>query len=591
MLVYYNPKTMKNSSKLINISLASLFSLTLIAQEKQVDDDLGTQEVTVVKSYRPSLKDVFKIRTTPKVDDSLIQKKQQVNYTFQSVPVVSTFVPNKATPLKLQRQQANRFHNSYLSGGFGSKSQMLLNFTSTVPLDRTQSVGLDLRYTSLDEIPETILESSQKRLTLNMLHQYKLRNMRVDSDLRFDRQSHNFFGLRGANWDNIPSFRSTIIDPKQNLNYLSIQSKWQWYESAFRKVNFNTHITTDSFDSTEHIIKINTLLRIPLFGQYLELTPNFELINSSFVSGYYSDQPLDFKKGLAQLQLQFLNIGEKLNFRIGANGFYPTADESKIYVYPKVEFSYKTNSGKMVPFIDYQGAYKLNSFTSFSLENPYVAPSLDIQSTQVNHEGNVGFKAYPGSGLSFKLVAHYSEYDNYAMFMGLPYDNFNNDVAYRLGNSFGVVYDSLEKIGLTTGISMHFSEFNKLSLDASYFDYKRANNDPVWNIPALTINFEGNFKLGKKIFFQFSGNYMSKRDIVNHITTINPLNINSPYTLDSLGAVFGISSSITWKINSEWDLFYENKMFFGDVTSRWAYYQNQKQLHLGGIRYKFDINL
>ena len=203
---------MKNSSKLINISLASLFSLTLIAQEKQVDDDLGTQEVTVVKSYRPSLKDVFKIRTTPKVDDSLIQKKQQVNYTFQSVPVVSTFVPNKATPLKLQRQQANRFHNSYLSGGFGSKSQMLLNFTSTVPLDRTQSVGLDLRYTSLDEIPETILESSQKRLTLNMLHQYKLRNMRVDSDLRFDRQSHNFFGLRGANWDNIPSFRSTIID-------------------------------------------------------------------------------------------------------------------------------------------------------------------------------------------------------------------------------------------------------------------------------------------------------------------------------------------------------------------------------------------
>ena len=84
---------------------------------------------------------------------------------------------------------------------------------------------------------------------------------------------------------------------------------------------------------------------------------------------------------------------------------------------------------------------------------------------------------------------------------------------------------------------------------------------------------------------------MSKRDIVNHITTINPLNINSPYTLDSLGAVFGISSSITWKINSEWDLFYENEMFFGDVTSRWAYYQNQKQLHLGGIRYKFDINL
>jgi hypothetical protein len=58
-----------------------------------------------------------------------------------------------------------------------------------------------------------------------------------------------------------------------------------------------------------------------------------------------------------------------------------------------------------------------------------------------------------------------------------------------------------------------------------------------------------------------------------------------------VGSVFSIASSITWKINAQWDLFYEGNVILSDNRSRWAYYQNQSQLHLGGIRYKFDINL
>ena len=48
--------------------------------------------------------------------------------------------------------------------------------------------------------------------------------MRVDSDLRFDRQGHNFFGLYDLDWTEIPSLRLNVTDPSQNLNYLSIRS-------------------------------------------------------------------------------------------------------------------------------------------------------------------------------------------------------------------------------------------------------------------------------------------------------------------------------------------------------------------------------
>ena len=89
MQVYLNLKMMNSNKDLKKLIFLFLFSLILSAQKNKTNDDLGTQEVTVIKSYRPSLKNVFKISETPKIADSLVQNKQKVSYTFESVPVVS----------------------------------------------------------------------------------------------------------------------------------------------------------------------------------------------------------------------------------------------------------------------------------------------------------------------------------------------------------------------------------------------------------------------------------------------------------------------------------------------------------------------
>ena len=595
MPVYPNPPPpMKYNKIFIGFWLFLFGFIIAVAQDKETDD-LGTQEVTVVKSYSPSLKSVFKIRTAPGIDDSLVQKKIKVDYTFESIPVLSTFVPNKATPLKLQRQESSFYHNSYVMGGIGNQSHVQFNLSTMVPLDRMQSIGLEFLYNKIGAIDQTLLNSDQKRTSLNFLHQYKQNNMRVDSDLRFDRQGHNFFGLYDLDWTEIPSLRLNVTDPSQNLNYLSIRSRWQWYEGLFSKVNFNTHITTDSFDSTEHIVKINSQMRIPFFNQYLELIPHVELINTDFVSGYYNDQILEFQKGMGRLELQFLSAGKKLKLLLGAKGIYPFGDIEEgdpiFFVYPKAEISYKSGSGKWVPFINYSGSYDLNSYTAFSLENPFVAPTLTIKPTQVNHHGDLGFNAYPGSGLSFRLNAHFSQHDNFPLFKRLPYDQNNKDVAYRLANAYEVIYDNIEKMAIVTRIAMRFSEYNKISLETGYFKYIRNGGQKVWNLPSLKIDFNANLRLGRKLFFQVGGNYIGDRDSVrNRVVPLSDSSSGNFETIESLASVFNVSSSITWKINSQWDFFYQGKIFLSENTSRWAYYENQSQVHLGGVRYKFDIN-
>ena len=143
-----------------------------------------------------------------------------------------------------------------------------------------------------------------------------------------------------------------------------------------------------------------------------------------------------------------------------------------------------------------------------SLENPFVAPTLTIKPTQVNHHGDLGFNAYPGSGLSFRLNAHYSQHDNFPLFKRLPYDQNNKDVAYRLANAYEVIYDNIEKMAFVTRIAMRFSEYNKISLETGYFKYIRNGGQKVWNLPSLKIDFNANLRLGRKLFFQVGGNIL-----------------------------------------------------------------------------------
>lgn len=572
-----------------------LWGSFLVKAQEEGADDLGTQEVTVVKSYSPNLKDVFKIRSLPAAEDTLVYKKQKIEYTFETIPVVSTFIPNKASPLKLNRQERTTGHNSYVSGGIGNNAFLKFDISSMVPLDRIQSIGFKMLRTKVGSIENTLLNSEQNRTTLDLLHQHKQNKMRVDSDLRFDRQGHNFFGLYNFDWNNIPSFRAEVIDPTQNLNYLSIRSNWQWYDAVFRKVNFNTHFTTDSFDSSEYILKINTQILLPFLRNYIELIPKISLINTDFTRGYFSDESLSYQNGLGALDFNFLSIGKKLKLKLGASGFYHFAnsdEKAALYAYPNTEISYNFNNSKIIPYLKYEGGFHLNSFTSFSQNNPYVSPTLSIRPTQENNHFTIGLNAFPGSGFSFNINTQYSELDDFPIFKRLPYDKNNGDMAYRLSNAYRVIYDRLQKMGIVTDISIRFSEYNKVSLNLNYFKYRRASGEKAFNLPETTIDISANFRLAKKIFIQTVGKYMGKRDSVKFLIVQPGEEEEGGFeSTETTGSVFSISTYLTWKINSAWDLFYENKMLLGDQTSQWAYYQNQDQLHLGGIRYKFDINL
>ena len=79
---------------LIGLCIATV--LPAIGQSRK--DSLSTKVVDVVKSYAPTIADANKKREDAKLKDSLTVKKKKIAYSINSVPVASTFVPEKGKP-------------------------------------------------------------------------------------------------------------------------------------------------------------------------------------------------------------------------------------------------------------------------------------------------------------------------------------------------------------------------------------------------------------------------------------------------------------------------------------------------------------
>ena len=123
------------------------------------------------------------------------QQKFKIEYDHISAPVVSTFIPNKASPLKLKKQESSFLYNSYFSWGYGNQSQALIDFASMISIDRNQSMGVDFNFSSLGSQNNTLLKSQQNYFVTSFLHLFKSNNYRVESSFKFDRRHLNFYGL------------------------------------------------------------------------------------------------------------------------------------------------------------------------------------------------------------------------------------------------------------------------------------------------------------------------------------------------------------------------------------------------------------
>ena len=584
-------------NKVTLLAIVFIFPFFVLAQEEK--EDIGTQEVTVIKSYTPSLQDVFKLRNSPETLDSIVAPKKAVEYSIFSVPVASTFIPSKGTARKLIPKKQKPQFNSGGSLGFGNFNQLLFEYNTNFNIDRRQKIDWILQYNGLlKPMKEVQLDSKQSNLLFNISHQYATSKRNSFSQINFRQHQQSFYGLRNAIEDD---FILAQIQPQQKLNYFSVSSAWQWYDPLIKKLSLDSYLTTDAFGSAEIEVDFSSKFQVLWGGVAITLLPEVTFLTTSFEEDFYTREVVEYSSGNARMSLFASKINGNFKFKIGAKatmGIGDEFEETNFFLYPELALSYRPQKGNFAPFLNLTGTLQQNSFRAFTHENPYVAPAIRLQASNIPYLAQLGTRSKFAAGWEFQWNLFYEQNENQPLYQNLGIDiDRLNIVSYRYANAFEVIYANLHKTGVEAQLGAAFKNGGRLQFKARYanFTFDSVNDSTplleqtAFNLPQLSVHFNGTFKLGQKFYLQWYVKHIGERENAYRDNFLGQNMQAAPVLIENLEAYTQIDASLQYQLNERWEVFVKGRNLMNESLYQWANYPVYgTQILLGG-RYNFDL--
>ena len=574
-----------------NSFLLSLFALGILTAQENEQDPIGTQEVLVVKSYTPSLSDAFKIKSVPKLSDSLTSLEKKLVYELKKVPVISTFEPNKASPLRLQQRKSSTPYNTFFSGGFGNMSQLYFNVSSVIEMDRTQRFGINFYRDGFGtDLANSLLKSSQNYSRFGLHHNLRNSYYNANSLLQFETSNTNYFGLYDRDWDPL-ILNST--NPESRRNYFKIRTHWNWYDDVLRGITFQADLTSDNFNSTEQQLGLQTDFEVDLGGGKLKSELHLQGFHTAFETSYFERTLEEYTQGKGTLNLFWQHSRNDVKLKIGAGAAYLLGVEnssSSLLYYPQLEVVYRKTGNVLSPYLRAEGGVQFNTYKSLTLTNPYLAPTTLLTPTFNRYNASLGIRSQLASVLNFDLGFIYDQVENFNIFERLPFDKDHENQAYRLSNAYATRYVDTDLYGFKASLRIDLAKDNFVRFETRYRVFETNGNQELWNVPALEMNWESQFQWKDRLAFSLSGNLWGDRKAAFRPIFIDQ-DLNSAQTPlpENIPIFISTTAHLTYKLTDQFDAFAKVKMNSQETHGRWAYYPEPQLLLLGGIVYKFDF--
>ena len=572
------------------VLLLFLLSISISYAQKK-ENSIDTESIVIVKSFTPSLSDAFKIKSNPFISDSISNSKFELVYDLKTIPVISTFEPNKATPLKLKQKILYNPFNTFFSGAFGNKNQLFFNISSLVEIDRSQRFGLNFYKDGFgNDIDNTILRSNQNYNEIGFNHNLRNNQYNVNTQFKFSKSLNNYFGLNENVWDQ--SFLNSI-DPQIRRNNFKVRSDWNWYDYFFNDFVLQANLSTDNFGSIEKQIGLSANFGSELARSNIKGKIKIQGLNTRFVSSYFEKIQEEYSQSLGSLSVFWQNTNKDLRFKIGAGvTYFLGVDQisNNLIYYPEIEIFYQKEENKIISYLNALGGAKLNSYSSLTDVNPYIAPTALLVPTFNKYNIQLGIRSRLASVLNFDFGLIFDEVENYNFYQRLPFDNENELESYRLSNAFESKYLDLSFYGFNASIIINMIKDNFIRFEASYRFFDTQQEEILWNIPSLQANWESQIKWNDHLAFSFKGSMWGDRSAaVRPIFLDQELSSDLLINEEILPIFIRSSAHITYKLTKQFDLFFKGRFNSKGIHGRWSYYPEPPFLILGGITYKFDF--
>ncbi|MEO0527071.1 MAG: TonB-dependent receptor [Bacteroidota bacterium] len=564
-----------------------------MGQEK---DDIGTETVTVVRPYSPTVSDAFKVKSVPNLNDSIVLQKKKINYSIFSVPVASTFTPAKGKASAVKKAPPPVLYNSYASVGLGNFNNALVDFYTSRDLNRGEDkivVGFN-HHSSRGDIDDTVLDTDFYNSKLEASYAKRDRDMDWGADIALQHQLYNWYGIPLGVFD-----EETIngIDEQQNYFNAQAAAHINLEDSPFKSGKLLLRRFWDSAESGENRVILEPTFELPITDEMVTLKGKLDYVNGNFENAVLNNTAnqsgMDYSQIQAGITPSLLILRDDLTINLGASLVYGSDTEnsdSNFYIFPAITASYRLVDETVIAYGGIEGELRQNSYYDFVQDNPYVSPTLQIEPTDQQYDAYVGLKGKLLPNLSYNLKGSYKAENRKPLFLLNPENLFRNDEnGYFYGNSFQIFYDDVKTLGFFGELNVDVNRNFTLGINAEFYSFNTETNNPAWNLPEVKGSLFMDYQIGEKWFLGANLFYVGEReDVIQQITqNIDP----APFTVDAvnLDSFFDANAHVGYRLNEQLSIFVKASNIANNDYQRWANFRVQSFQALAGITYKFDF--
>jgi hypothetical protein len=572
-------------SKLLYISIffLSAGTLTVKAQDKKTtdkkteqkpeekkDDKAVTEEIEVVRPYKPILAEAVKLRRSPDLND-VKSYKARFNYALTDRKLMLNSDIDKLYAQDVAAEKQAELINNYVKGGLGSANTIFGEAYINMGRDEAlQAGGFFRHFSQSGKLEGQKLSQQQASVFGRSIGDKAVLSGRIN----YERKGFNFYGFDENN-------------PLRNLN--PAKQAFNFIEAEGEVVNKYT----EDPDALSYAAKINGYV----WGDQLNAKENSVVIN-----GYLNKRISSFNLGLAA-STEFGNTKDELTnvknnilrlnpyIRLEANGIKINAGINYVqefgtvsagHIFPAVTADFTLIPDYLQIFAELKGDVNRTSMKDLTDENPFLNTNIAIKNSIEKLSFSAGIKGTGGPGFGYKVRVYRKEITDMPLFVNNFADPTRFDVIYDFGN--------MKLLGLEGELSVQVSDQLKWTGKLNLEDYKPASETYSWFKPQLRISSNLLYSVTDKIGFNAA---VSIQDASNaKLYTSTPA---SPYvipntaieTTTSVKGYVDLGIGATYKINNRFSAFAKANNILNTKYSRYLYYQVIGVNVFGGISYSF----
>lgn len=538
--------------------------------EKKTDEKAVTEEIEVVRPYKPILAEAVKLRRSPDLND-IKTYKAKFNYSLTDRKLELNSDINKLQAQEVVAEKQEELINNYIKGGFGSAKTIFGEAYINLGRDEAMQAGGYFQHFSQSGKLNKQQSSQQK---LSVFGRSIGDVVTLSGRVNFQRNGLYFYGIDKNN----PTLNP---DPeKQTLNFFEAEgelvNKYTEDPDALSyALKLNGYIWSDKFNAKENSVVLNGYVnkRISKFNLGLAASTEF---------GSTKDELVSVGNNLLKLNPYIRLQASGVKITAGINFVQEFGAFSSSRIFPAVTADFILIPDYLQIFGEVKGDVNRSSLKQFSDENPFLNNNITIRNSIEKLSISGGIKGTGGPGFGYKARVYHKSIEDMPLFV----NNFSNF------NKFDVIYDfgTMKLIGIEGELSVQVSDALKWTGKLNFEDYKPAAETQSWFKPQMRLSSDLSYVINKKVTLNAS--VALQDDSKAKIYTAAPAN---PYytpdpaneTVVTVKGFVDLGAGVSYKINNKFSAFARANNLLNSSYSRYLHYEVIGLNVFGGISYSF----